>query len=170
MKLLLKKDVPKIGMVGDVVDVSAGYARNYLIPMDLATKPTKGAIRALAAERARAEERRRQLREQLQVRAEQLADVEVTIEAAANEEGVLYGSVGPREVAAALRDEGHDVSPAQVHMHGTIKHLDNVVVDVVLAEEIEAKVKVWVVRSKGSTEPDEDRQEADQREESGRDD
>lgn len=150
MKLLLKKDVPALGIVGDVVNVSDGYARNFLVPNGLATKPTPGAMRAVAADRAKAEERRRLLHEQLKVTAEKLADVEVTIEAAANEEGVLYGSVGPREVASALRDLGHDVTPAQVHLPEHIKHLDNVIVDVILAEEIATKVKVWVVRSKAS--------------------
>lgn len=148
MKLLLKKDVARLGIVGDVVNVSAGYARNYLLPQNLATQPTASNMKALAAERAAAEERRRVLRQKLQSTADQLADVEVTIEAAANEEGVLYGSVGPREIAAALRDEGHDVHAEQIRMHETIKRLDNVVVDVVLADDIDTKVKVWVVRSR----------------------
>jgi len=156
MKLLLKKDIAKLGIVGDVVNVSPGYARNYLLPQHLATQPTAANMRALAEERAKAEERRRLRREHLSQVAEKLADVEVTIEAAANEEGVLYGSVGPREVAAALRDEGHDISTESVRMHDTIKRLDNVVVDVVLADEIEATVKVWVVRSKGSDTDDVD--------------
>lgn len=148
MELLLKKDIPRLGIVGDVVNVSAGYARNYLLPQDLATQPTEANKRALAEARRQAEERRSMLHEQLKATAEAIADVEVTIEAAANEEGVLYGSVGAREVAAALRDLGHDVNPAQVQLRDPIKHLDNVVVPVVLAESIETQVKVWVVRSK----------------------
>ena len=161
MKLLLKKDIPRLGYVGDVVDVSAGYARNYLLPQRLAIQPTEANIRALADERAKAEERRRLVREKLEHAAEKLADVEVTIEAAANEEGVLYGSVGPREIAAALRNDGHEVSADQVRMHETIKHLDNVMVEVVLADGIEATVKVWVVRSKAQLEDDDDGREAE---------
>ena len=161
MKLLLKKDIPRLGIVGDVVQVSPGYARNYLLPQNLATKPTKANMKALAMARAAAEERRRQLHQQLQATAERLADVEVTIEAAANEEGVLYGSVGAREVAAALRDEGHDVTPAQVQLREPIKHLDNLMVTVVLAEEIETTVKVWVVRSKATLAEDQEDLEAD---------
>lgn len=164
MKLLLKKDIPRLGIVGDVVNVSAGYARNYLLPQDLATQPTDVNMRALASARAEAEERRRLIREQMQELADQLADIEVTIEAAANEEGVLYGSVGPREIASSLRDQGHEVSAAQVHMHDPIKHLDNVLVDVVLAEEIETKVKVWVVRSKAEEDSETEGTEAEERE------
>jgi large subunit ribosomal protein L9 len=158
MKLLLKRDIPRLGIVGDVVDVSAGYARNYLLPQDLATQPTDANMRALADARRQAEERRRKLREQLQAVADAIADVEVTIEAAANEEGVLYGSVGPREVAAALRDLGHDVNASHVQLREPIKHLDNVMVPVVLSENISTQVKVWVVRSKAALE-DEEREE-----------
>jgi large subunit ribosomal protein L9 len=164
MKLLLKKDVPRLGIVGDVVEVSAGYARNYLLPLNLATEPTAANMKKLAAARAEAEERRRQMRQQLESVAARLADVEVTIEAAANEDGVLYGSVGPREVAAALRDLGHDVNASQVHLRDPIKHLDSVVVDVVLAEDLTTKVKVWVVRSKAELdEGDEEGREAEDR-------
>jgi large subunit ribosomal protein L9 len=152
MKLLLKRDIPRLGIVGDVVNVSAGYARNYLLPQNLATEPTPANMKALASARAEAEERRRVLREKLQATAEKLADVEVTIEAAANEEGVLYGSVGPREIAAALRDEGHEITAEQVKMRDPIKHLDNVMVDVILADSIHTTVKVWVVRSVASVE------------------
>jgi large subunit ribosomal protein L9 len=167
MKLLLKRDIPKLGVVGDVVEVSAGYGRNYLIPRGLATEPTESNVRAIAKERAAAEARRRREIEALKSRAKQLASVEVTVAAAANPEGRLYGSVGPREIAAALREQGHDVSPDQVHLPEPIRHLDNVLVDVVLAETIETRVKVWVVRSEtgrgeddeetsGSREPDAD--------------
>ena len=153
MKLLLTKDVAKLGIVGDVVEVSPGFARNYLLPHRLATQPTEINMRALAADRAKAEERRRLAREALQEQADRLADVEITIAAPANPEGVLYGSVGPREIAAALREEGHGVDASCIDLRTPIRRLDNVLVDVVLAEEIHAKVKVWVVRS-GASEQD----------------
>ena len=65
MELLLKKDVPKLGIVGDVVEVKPGYARNYLLPQDIATEATEANIRGLAEERVKAEERRRLAREAL---------------------------------------------------------------------------------------------------------
>ncbi|MCP4250791.1 MAG: 50S ribosomal protein L9 [bacterium] len=159
MKLLLRKDIAKLGIVGDVVDVSDGYGRNYLLPQNLATQPTDANMRALAEERKQAEERRRARREAQEAAAARLREVEVTIAAAANEEGVLYGSVGPREVASALRDEGHEVDAASINLHTPIRRLDNVVVEVTLGEDIQAEVKVWVVRSKGSPEDEEGRDE-----------
>ena len=103
-----------------------------------------------------AEAQRRTVREAQIALAETLRAVEVTISAAANEEGALYGSVGPREIAAALREEGHDVEASQVNLHTPIRRLDNIPVDVTLAEGITAEVKVWVVRSRGTAVESED--------------
>jgi len=161
MKLLLKKDVSHLGIVGDVVEVALGYGRNFLLPHGLATEPTESNMRALADERKRSEERRRLLREALVQRAERLQDVEVTIAAAANEEGVLYGSVGPREIAAAVRDEGHDVDAPNVDLHESIRRLDNITVGVKFADDIRTTVKVWIVRSQATPEEDDEAQELD---------
>ncbi len=150
MKLLLTKDLGHLGIVGDVIDVSPGYGRNYLLPQGLATQATRENIKALAEERKRAEERRRLHHEELGRRAERLRDIEVTIAAAANEEGLLYGSVGQREIAAALRDEGHDIESRHVLLREPIRRLDNLTVTVRFAESIEAEVKVWVVRSQAT--------------------
>ena len=146
MKLLLKKDIPTLGIVGDIINVSPGYARNYLLPNDLAMAPTESNMRAIAKERAAAEERRRKALEELRGRAEKLAHVEVTIAAAANPDGHLYGSVTARDIAEALREQGHEVDVAHVRLSDPIKQLDNVTVPVVLAESIKAEVKVWVVQ------------------------
>ena len=126
MKLLLTEDVEKLGIVGDVVVVTDGYARNYLLPQRKATEPTDANMRCLAEARKAAEARRRTLREAQLFLAEKLKEVEVTIAAAANPEGVLYGSVGPREISAALADEGYQVDAAAIDLHTPIKALDNV--------------------------------------------
>lgn len=156
MKLLLKRDISHLGIVGDVVEVAAGYGRNYLLPQGLATDATEDNMRALAEERKQAEERRRLAREELGRKAERLRDVEVTIAAAANEEGILYGSVGPREIATALREEGHDVDASHIDLHEPIRRLDNITVTVKFLDEIAADVKVWVVRSQGTPEEEQE--------------
>jgi large subunit ribosomal protein L9 len=165
MKLLLKKDISHLGIVGDVINVTNGYGRNYLLPQGLATEATASNMRALAEERKLAEERRRQRVAELTRRAERLKDVEVTIAAAANDEGVLYGSVGAREVAAALREEGHDVDASCIELREPIRRLDNVTVDVRFASDIHADVKVWVVRSQAPAKDDGDEgdEDADER-------
>ncbi len=148
MKLLLCKSVDHLGIVGDVVDVSVGYARNYLVPHGLATEPTQSNMRRLAEARKQAELEHIRQRDILQAVAERLKGVEVTIHARANEEGVLYGSVGKPEIAAALSAEGFPIKSEHVVLDAHIKHLDNVTVDIRLAADLRAQVKVWVVREK----------------------
>jgi large subunit ribosomal protein L9 len=166
MKLLLKKDVESLGIVGDVVNVKPGYARNYLLPQDLATEPTDSNMKMLAEERKKAEARRAAIRSRRVELAEKLDNVEVTITAAANEDGVLYGSVGPREIASALRDEGYEIEAKCITLHTPLRRLDNVMVDIKLADDIAASVKGGVVRAKSAEELDEDSEEASDRDDS----
>lgn len=146
MKLLLRRDIPNVGLAGDVVEVKEGYARNYLIPHHLGLEPTKANMKAIEEDKKLAEQERKLRRAALEQQAEKLRNVEVTIAAACNLEGRLYGSVGPREISAALRDEGHDVETKQVHLPEPIRQLDTVTVPVVFANDLTVEVKVWVVR------------------------
>ncbi|MFQ5494387.1 MAG: 50S ribosomal protein L9 [Phycisphaerae bacterium] len=155
MKLLLCKNISTLGIVGDIVNVAPGYGRNYLVPQGLATEPTKANERKLAEARRLAEEERIHNRRLLETLAERLEGVEVTVRARANEDGVLYGSVGAREIAAALSDEGYPVALDQVVLESPIRHLDNVAVAVKLGEDLRSTVKVWVVRDKTQTDDDE---------------
>jgi large subunit ribosomal protein L9 len=150
MKLLLRRDIPKVGLAGDVIEVSEGYARNYLIPHHLGVEPTKANMKRIEEDKRLAEEERRLRRAAVEQMASRMNNVEVTISAACNREGHLYGSVGPREIAAALRDEGHVVEAKQVQLREPIRQLDTVVVPVLLADDIQVDVKVWVVRETGS--------------------
>ncbi len=148
MKLLLRRDIPKLGLAGDTVEVSEGYARNYLLPHHLALTPTPQNLRRIEQDKRVAAEDRARRHEFLKREAERLNGHEITVAAAANEEGHLYGSVGPREVSRALRADGFAVQPDQVRMEEHIKQLDTRPVQVMLGEEISAEVKVWVVREK----------------------
>lgn len=156
MKLLLRRDIPKVGLAGDVVDVTEGYARNYLLPQHLAVLPTQANMKAIEEDKRRAQEERRLRRAQLEEQASKMREVEVTIAAACNEEGHLYGSVGPREISAALRDEGHQIEPKQVQLFEPIRRLDTVTVPVVFADDLRVEVKVWVVRETAADEAEEE--------------
>lgn len=155
MKLLLCKNVEHLGIVGDIVDVKPGYGRNCLLPQRLATSPTDSNIRLLAEARKVAEKERAEMRVQLQRLCESLKDVEVTVRAKANEDGVLYGSVGQTEIAAALEEEGHYVKPEKILLGTPIRHLDNITVDIRLDDDLRSQIKVWVVREKVEGEEDE---------------
>ena len=156
MKLLLCKNIEKLGIVGDVVNVAPGYGRNYLIPRGLATEPTEANTRALAEARRLAEEEQIRQRKMLETLAERLEGVEVTIRAKANEDGVLYGSVGSKEIAHALAAEGQPVTADMVSLDEPIRRLDNVSVTIKLGDTLRSTVKVWVVREKEEGEEDDE--------------
>src|SRR3954464_14678592 len=92
MKLLLKESVKHVGKVGDVVEVSAGFARNFLLPQDLAVQPTAGNMKKIEARRQEIERMEREKRSEQESLIKQLEGVEVTLERRANEQGHLFGS------------------------------------------------------------------------------
>ncbi len=148
MKLLLRKDIDKLGLCGDVVEVSAGYARNYLLPHHLALAPTSANVKSIEEDKKVAALDRERVRAVLKKTADRLAGAEVTISSACTPDGRLYGSVGPREISHALMQEGHSVHADQIKMSHNIKEVGAVEIPVVLSDEIRASVKVWVVAEK----------------------
>lgn len=150
MKLLLRKDIHKLGLCGDIVDVSNGYARNYLLPHNLAYEPTARNLKAVEDDKKVAAVERERVRAMLLETAKRLQGAEVTINSACTPEGHLYGSVGPREIAAALIEEGHSVRADQIKMSHNIKEVGTLEVPIVLSDDIRAAVKVWVVAEKGA--------------------
>jgi len=148
MKLLLCKNVEHLGIVGDIVDVKPGYARNYLVPRHLATTPTTGNMKRLAQARRIAEVELAEHLNQLKALAERVEGLEVTIRAKANEDGVLYGSVGKKEIAAAIAEEGYELVVDHIQLRDPIRHLDNITVDVRFSADLTSQIKVWVVRDK----------------------
>ena len=146
MQLVLTEDVPHLGRQGDVVEVKPGYGRNYLLPNGLATIPSEHNLRLLDRYKQRVQQAREARIADLRVLAEQIQRVTVTIEANANEEGHLYGSVGPAEISQALRGKALMVDESMVKMEGPIKELALYAVKLHLGYEIETEVKVLVVR------------------------
>jgi large subunit ribosomal protein L9 len=143
-QLVLIEDVTHLGKQGEVVEVKAGYARNYLLPNSLATIPTPHNLKLLDKYKIRVQQAREARIADLKVLAEQIQRVNVTVEANATEEGHLYGSVGPAEVAKALRGRNLPVEPEMVHMEGPIKELGLFAVKLNLGYDIESEVKVLV--------------------------
>ena len=146
MQLVLTEDVANLGKQGDLVEVKAGYGRNYLLPHGLATVPTAHNLRLLDRYKERVHQAREARIADLRVLAEQIQRVTVTIEANANEEGHLYGSVGAPEISKALKTQNLNVDPDMVRLEGPIKECALFAVKVNLGYEIETEVKVLVVR------------------------
>ena len=159
MKVLLRRNVAKLGLIGEVVDVKAGYARNYLIPQRLAVAPTAGNLKAIEAEKDAYLAQVAQERAAMVARAEAIKGKEVTISARANEEGHLYGSIGPAQIAGALAAEGVFVEAEQIVLDEPIRRLDKYDLAVRFQEDVTATIHVWVVPVREDPDDAEDPQE-----------
>ncbi|MFW6059076.1 MAG: 50S ribosomal protein L9 [Phycisphaeraceae bacterium] len=161
-ELLLLENVDNLGIVGDVVKVKPGYARNFLVPRGLATRPTPGAIEALKERRRQVEEELRQQREAQQELINRLDGHELTLQRSANEQGVLFGGVSQRDIADALREEGFGVEDRWVRVGEQIKRLDSYPIPVVVDKELKAEVKLWVVSDRPAEELEAEAQEGEE--------
>jgi large subunit ribosomal protein L9 len=147
IELLLVQPVEHLGRQGDVVEVKHGYAMNYLLPQGLATIATDHHKRMVQKHRAQLEAIEKARIAGLQTLATDLARQSITIEANANDEGHLYGSVGAQEVANALNRNNFRVAADQVRLKGPLKELGLYTIEIHLGHEVNAEVKVWVVPS-----------------------
>lgn len=145
IELLLVQSVENLGRQGEIVEVRPGYANNYLLPQGLATIATDHHKRMVEKHRAKLEALEKARLDRFHKLAEEIGRLSVTIEANANEEGHLYGSVGPSEIAAALKQHNVTVTPDQVRLEGPLKELALYTVKVHLHQDIDAELKVWVV-------------------------
>jgi large subunit ribosomal protein L9 len=148
MQLVLTEDVPHLGKQGDVVEVKPGYGRNYLLPRGMATVPTPHNIRLLERYKIRVRQAREARIADLKNLAEQIQKMAgITIEANANEEGHLYGSVGPAEISKGLRSKALPIDLEMVRLEGPIKETGLYAVKLNLGYEIETEVKVAVIKA-----------------------
>jgi large subunit ribosomal protein L9 len=147
VELLLIQPVEHLGKQGDVVEVKRGYAANYLIPQGLATIATDHHKRMVEKHRAHLEAIEKARVAGLQSLAANLARQSITIEANANDEGHLYGSVNAVDVSNALKRNGFHISTDQVRLQGPLKELGLYTIKIHLGSNVEGEVKIWVVPS-----------------------
>jgi len=152
MKVLLCEDIEKLGWLGDVVEVAEGYARNYLLPQRLATPATEANIRAIAEEKSKRAEQRKLEGRRLETAMKAVEGAEAVVAAKANELGHLFGSVGPREIAANLREQGFEVTDKIVQLPEHIKEVGTHTVTLKFSPELTTTVNVVVVAEKSAAE------------------
>ena len=145
IQLLLIQSIDSLGKQGDVVEVKPGYARNYLIPQVLATYATDHHRRMIEKHKAEIAELQRQQLAALHDLADVISKTTITLEANANEEGHLYGSIGAEEIVHALKNAGVSISIDNVRLDGPLKQLAEYSVRIYLGHEVESYLKVWVV-------------------------
>jgi large subunit ribosomal protein L9 len=146
MKVLLIKDVPKLGRAGDVKKVADGYGRNYLIPQGLAVLATPGALKQAERIRAQAEIRRARLNEELRELAQALQGLTLVFHARAGETGKLYGSITPQDVAEAIQEKTrYEIRRQQIEMQ-SIRTLGEHTAHVRLTVDLMPEIKIIVLR------------------------
>ena len=145
MKLILLEKVAKLGDLGDMVNVKPGFGRNFLVPQGKAVPATKDNVAMFEARRAELEAAANERLSTAQSRAESINEVEVEITANASDEGKLFGSIGPREVADAVSAKGFPLEKSEVVMgEGPIRNTGEYDVAVHLHADVDVTVKVIV--------------------------
>ena len=145
MKVILRQDVDNLGQMGTIVNVKPGYARNYLIPRELAYHATPNALRIFEQEKKQFEKLRAFEKADAEKISVQLADLQISIPMKVGEEGRLYGSVTNQMVAQELELRGYEIDKRQILIDDTIKSLGVFDVKVKLHSEITANLKIWVI-------------------------
>jgi len=145
MKVLLRQNVYKLGKIGEVIDVRDGYARNYLLPYGIAYQPTEANLKRVEDEKQRYLEELAKQRAEIEARAAVVQGKEITIAARANEEGHLYGSVGPAQIASILAEDNIFVEVRDIDLGEPIRQLDKYDVKIRFNEDISATIHVWIV-------------------------
>ena len=145
IQLLLIQSVDHLGKQGEIVSVKRGYAMNYLMPQGLATIATDHHQRMVEKHKTKLQEIQNARLAGLREQADAIGRLSVTIEANANDEGHLYGSVGAIEIVNALKKSEFTITADQVRLKGPLKELGLYTVKIHLGHEIESDLKVWVV-------------------------
>lgn len=146
MKLLLRESIRGVGKRGDVVEVADGYARNYLLPKNLALLANQENLRRLSGEKRAYEARVAREKEEAQEIAQAIGKIQLTVPMQASPEGHLYGSVTPRVIVDAYKAEGISLNAAQVELEADhIRELGTYSFTIRLHEDVDVQSRVWVV-------------------------
>ena len=146
MEVILRQAVDNLGHTGDVVNVSAGFARNYLLPRGFAYEATAGNKKRMEQERERLEAAENSRREAAEEIARKLEPVSLTFSARVGEEGKLFGSVTTADIAHQLEGQGFKIEKRQIDLHEPIKALGVYRVPIRVHADVRAEIKVWVIK------------------------
>lgn len=147
MQIILLENIKNLGDLGAVVNVKAGYGRNFLIPQGKALPATKANLEVVEARRAELEKDAQEKLAAAQARAEALSEATVTIASKAGDEGKLFGSIGTRDIADAVTEQtGTAVEKSEVKLpNGALRNTGEFEIDLQLHAEVTLTVKLAVV-------------------------
>lgn len=146
MKIILKQDVETLGNVGEIVEVAKGYARNFLIPKKMAVIATASNLKQYEEERRLEKlqsEKEKRLAENI---AKQLEKISITATVPVGEEDKVFGAVTSQDISNLLKEKDYDIDKRKILLEEPIKALGVYDVGIKLTSDVEAKIKVWVVK------------------------
>jgi large subunit ribosomal protein L9 len=143
-KVLLREDVDDLGARGEIVRVRAGYARNYLLPRNLAVEATAGNVKGIETERAALLKKEAKERATAEAQSQQMSALELDFKRKSGEQGALYGSVTSMDVAEALKERGYEIDRHRIHMREPLKRLGEYTVPIRLHREVTIDLRVRV--------------------------
>lgn len=144
-KVLLREDVDDLGARGEIVRVRSGYARNYLLPRNLAVEATAGNVKAIEQERAALLKKEAKERSTAEAQSDQMRSLVLEFKRKAGEQGALYGSVTSMDVADALKQRGYEIDRHRIHLREPLKRVGEFNVPVRLHREVTIDLQVKVV-------------------------
>lgn len=147
VKLILLQDVENLGLAGEEVNVSPGYARNFLVPRKLASVASAGALRQLAARKEKIEEQRKKDLDTAKAIADKLAETEFVIQMEASDDNRLFGAVTNRIIMDKLSEKGFKVEAHRIRMDSHIREIGSYNLEVRLHNEVKGTIKLSVVRA-----------------------
>lgn len=145
MEVILKKDFISLGYEGDICKVKDGYARNYLIPRNIAVIKNAGNLKTLAQMQKSLEKKRAKRKMEAEILKGKIVDISVMIPVKVAENGKLYGSVSPQNIVDALKEKEIDINKKDVHMDKHIKELGEYEIEIKLYHSVNANIKINVV-------------------------
>jgi len=148
-QVLLREDIDNLGARGEIVRVKAGYARNYLLPRNLAVEATANNMRQIEGERAALVKREAKERSSADAQAGQLRNLTLKFERKVGEAGVLYGSVTSMDIAHALKEQGYEIDRRRIVLREPIKRFGNYEVPVRLHRDVTVELPVSVLGEGG---------------------
>lgn len=150
MKVILNENVDHVGKLGDIVEVKAGFARNYLLPRKLALEPTKHNVDTLKFKKIKAAKKLELEKLSAVELKKKLEEITLTIQKKAGETDTLFGSVTAMEIESKLAEMGISIERKKFHLEEPIKKLGSYVCKIRLVEEVEADLKIEVIRDSES--------------------
>ncbi len=144
MKVFLKADIKGVGMTGEIITVSDGYARNYLFPRNQAVEITPHNEKQYATRIKTVEHRKEVIATQTSMLAERISNVHVNLKRKMHDDGKLYGSVGPADIAEALKEQGFTITKSQIIIDKSIKEKGAHMVTIKLTSRLQPKLKVVI--------------------------